>query len=723
MPPSERISIGTDYYLLASAITARRPRIVLNHRDTFAIFDDAGDVPVAGVEPYGIFHRGTRFLTRFELRLNDGLPVLLSSAPSEDGCALVTYLANADERSGGEIVLERDTIAVERSKVLCDATLHERVRVTSYASTPLAVVVSLLFEADFADEFEVRGLERPRRGTLSPPVVEEAGLHIRYEGLDGVVRQTRVLFSPPPARLEPGRAAFVLSLVPRGEATIDVTIRCETDPVGLSVCSRDEALGRLREERRRWLAGLPTFSSSNEHFDAWLGQSLRDLVMLRTDAPAPGYVQAGIPWFATVFGRDGIVTALETLAFDPSLAADVLRTLASLQGQHDDPGRDEEPGKILHELRLGEMAATGEVPFARYYGSVDATPLFLVLLAAYAQRTADLALVEELWPAAEAALGWIEGYGDRDGDGWVEYARRGTAGLLHQGWKDSHDAISHGDGRLAEPPIALVEVQAYVYAALEGLAELARRTGRNVLAERWQQRARELRTRFDRTFWLPDDGIYALALDRDKRPCRVVSSNAGHALWAGIAEPMRARTLIDRLFRQDLFCGWGIRTLSSAAARFNPMSYHNGSIWPHDNAIIAAGCARYGATERAALLLDALFYAGLQLEDRRLPELFCGFERCAEHRPVPYPVACKPQAWATASVLLLLQATLGLEVDAWQRRITLTRPVLPAWLERLDIRGLRVGDARTDLAIYRRRLGAAVEVTDREGDLEIVVRR
>lgn len=723
MPPSERISIGTDYYLLASAITGRRPRFVLSHGDTFAIFDDAGDVPVAGVEPYGIFHRGTRYLTRFELRLNDGLPVLLSSAPGEDGCALVTHLANADERSDGEIVLERDTIAVTRHKVLCDATLFEHVRLCSYAATPLVVVLSFLFDADFADEFEVRGLKRSRRGTLGPPRVEDGGLRFHYEGLDGVVRRTAVAFSPAPARLEPWRAAFVVPLVARGEATIAVTISCESTGGRSAPCRREDALSRLHAERRRWFAGLPEFQSSNEHFDAWLGQSLRDLAMLRTDTPAAGYIQAGIPWFATVFGRDGLVTALEILAFGPDLAVSVLRTLATLQGKAEDPARDEEPGKIVHELRLGEMAATGEVPFARYYGSVDATPLFLVLLAAYAQRTADLGLVEELWPAAEAALGWIERFGDRDGDGWVEYARRGSAGLLHQGWKDSHDAVSHGDGRLAEPPIALVEVQAYVYAALVGLSDLARRVGRTQAAEGWAARATELRRRFDRDFWLADEHTYALALDRDKRPCRVVSSNAGHALWAGIAEPHRARLLVERLFRDDLFCGWGIRTLSSNAARFNPMSYHNGSVWPHDNALIAAGCARYGATERAATVLDALFHAGLQLEDRRLPELFCGFERCAGQRPVPYPVACKPQAWAAGSVLLLLQATLGLEVDAWQRRITLTRPMLPPWLERLDIRKLRVGDASTDLAIYRRRLGAAVEVTDRTGDLEVVVRR
>ncbi|MCW5890022.1 MAG: amylo-alpha-1,6-glucosidase [bacterium] len=723
MPTPERIRIGTDYYLLASALAARRPRLVLSHRDSFAIFDDAGDVPPAGVEPYGLFHRGTRFLSRFELRLNDGLPVLLSSAPGARGSTLVSHLANGDERRDGEVVLERDVVALERTKVLCDAVLHERVHVRSYAAEPLRVRLSLLVAADFADEFEVRGVERARHGTLAEPEVRRDGIRVRYLGLDGVTREMRLACEPPPADVRPGGVHFLLDLPPRGETVLVVSIGCVTGGEAAEPCGPDAAIARLRAERRHRVGELARIRSSNEAFDAWMRRSLDDLAMLRTDTPAAGYVQAGIPWFATVFGRDGLVTAFETLAFGPDLAAAVLRTLAALQGRHEDARRDEEPGKILHELRCGEMAATGEVPFGRYYGTVDATPLFLCLLAAYARRTADLALVEALWPAAEAAFGWIEAYGDRDGDGFVEYARRAGSGLVHQGWKDSHDAISHADGGLAEPPIALVEVQAYVFAALRDMAELALRTGRVAAADAWRARAEALRARFETAFWLDDEGTYALALDRDKRPCRVVASNAGHALWAGIAAPERAERVMARLLREDSFCGWGVRTLGAGTPRFNPMSYHNGSVWPHDNALVAAGCARYGATERAAVLLDALFHAGLALDGPRLPELFCGFARGERSGPVPYPVACKPQAWAAASVLLLLQAALGLEVDAWQRRVTLTHATLPPWLDRVDVVGLRVCDARVDLSVHRRRFGAAVEVTGREGDLEVVVRR
>jgi glycogen debranching enzyme len=452
-------------------------------------------------------------------------------------------------------------------------------------------------------------------------------------------------------------------------------------------------------------------------------RSLHDLAQLRTEGPPGPYVKAGIPWFATVFGRDGLVTALASLAFTPHLAADVLRTLAALQGQCDDPERDEEPGKIVHELRAGEMAATGEVPFGRYYGSVDATPLFLVLLADYVERTADRAPLEELWPAAVAALAWIERRSDRDGRGYLAYERRTPHGLVHQGWKDSHDAVSHADGSLAEPPIALAEVQAYMYAALRGVARLARLTGRDADESRCEGRATRLRERFNRDFWLDDEGAFALALDREHRPCRVVTTNAGHCLFGGIADREPGLRTIERLLADDVWSGWGLRTLSERAVRFNPMSYHNGSVWPHDNALVAAGFARYGATARAAQVLSALFDASAAVEDRRLPELFCGFARAGQRQPVPYPVACKPQAWAAGSILLLLQAALGLTINAWERRLTMSRAVLPSWLDRIEIRGLRIGDARVDLRVNRGRVGAAVEVMAREGDLDIVVRK
>jgi glycogen debranching enzyme len=717
----EHVRIGEHYYLLASALAPRRPQVLLNHRDSFAIFDLAGDVPLASNEPYGLFHRGTRFLHRFELRLNGGFPVLLNTTPSYNGSALVTYLANADERRGDEVVLLRDTIAVQRSKTLLEHTLYEQLRLHHYGLAPLALRLTVLFGADFADLFELRGAARERRGSFGAPLLTANCVRLPYHGLDGVRRETTFFFSPAPQRLSATSAEFFLTLNPSEETTFEIQVACA---VGASRESRptfSAALSEVDGERSRWEEQFPKLTSDNDNFNEWITRSLHDLALLQARNDCGSYVYAGIPWFATIFGRDGLISALETLAFAPALAADVLRTLAQLQGQRHNPERDEEPGKILHELRHGEMAALGEIPFGRYYGSIDATPLFLVLLAAYADRTADLALVQELWPAALAAMRWIDSVANERG--YIAYARRSPNGLVNQGWKDSHDAVMHADGALAEPPIALAEVQAYVYAARRGMARLARRLGQQNEAAAWDAQAVRLREQVNRDFWLPDEDTFGLALDGENRLCRVVSSNAGHCLFGEIAEPERALATIARLTREDMFCGWGIRTLSSQARRYNPMSYHNGSVWPHDNALIAAGFARYGSAHQATNILSGLFDASRTLEGRRLPELFCGFARQSHPSPVPYPVACKPQAWSAASVFLLLQAMLGLTVNAWDRYLTFDRAMLPTWLNRLEIRRLTICGATLDLNITRGRRSAAVEVLEKHGEVEVIVRK
>lgn len=721
--PQERIRIGEDYHLLASALAPRRPQVLLNHADSFAILDTAGDIPVASLEPYGLFHQGCRFLNRFELHVNERFPLLLGTAPPQEGSELVTYVSNADEQRDGVIVLARDTIALRRHKTLHETTLYESLHLRTYSLAPLQITLTFVFSADFVDIFELRGTARARRGEVAAARVSRQEVCLSYQGLDNVRRETALVFSQVPQSLTAAHARFQFELQPGEETLLETRIACQVADAPRRSYSFASAVEAVRGERSRWRAQCPVLYSNNEGFNDWLNNSLRDLALLRTEGKTGAYVYAGIPWFATVFGRDGLVTALETLAFVPDLTVGTLRTLAALQGQEERTDREEEVGKILHEMRYGEMAATGEIPFGRYYGSIDATPLFLLLFAAYADRTADVAVIEELWPAAMAAMHWIETVADLDGDGYVEYQRRTTRGLVNQGWKDSHDAISHADGTLAEPPIALAEVQAYVYAALRGMARLARRRQRLVEATTWETRARQLQERFTRDFWLADEGTFALALDRHKRPCHVMSSNAGHCLFGGIAKTTQAPQLIARLMHDDMFCGWGIRTLSSQARRYNPMSYHNGSVWPHDNALIAAGFARYGATERAAQLLTAFFDTVLTSSDRRLPELFCGFSRYLHHSPVSYPVACKPQAWAAGSVFLLLQATLGLSIDAWERRVTFDRTALPPWLTRLDIRGLRVGDARVDMSLIGDRWGAAVEVMDKHGEIEIVVRK
>jgi glycogen debranching enzyme len=489
------------------------------------------------------------------------------------------------------------------------------------------------------------------------------------------------------------------------------------------VLDLNSAVGAVRARRQSWSHDFPEISTNSGGFNEWINRSLADITMLRCVGDFGPYIYAGIPWFATIFGRDGLITALETVAFTPTLAADVLHTLAALQGRETNALRDEDPGKIPHELRHGEMANLGEIPFQRYYGSVDATPLFIMLLSNYVERTADVTLLEDLWPAALAAMDWIDKCGDTDGDGYVEYCRRTPRGLLNQGWKDSHDAISHRDGTLAGAPIALAEVQAYVYGARRGMASLATRLGHGGDAIRWNAQAADLRTRFNRDFWLEEEQAFAIALDGDKRPCRVVSSNAAHCLFTGIADPDKARQVIERLMRPDMYSGWGLRTLSSTASRYNPMSYHNGSVWPHDNAMAAAGFARYGATQEADVLLSGLLDTALTLDDRRLPELFCGFARIPEQKPVPYPVACRPQAWAAGSAFLLLEAALGMRVDAWERQVTFARTVLPSCIDRLFIRNLRLRDSSADICISRSQWGASVEVMASHGDIEVVARK
>jgi glycogen debranching enzyme len=579
----------------------------------------------------------------------------------------------------------------------------------------------MLFDADFRDLFEVRGMRRRQHGRRHVNVEAADRVAFHYQGLDGIARRTVLRFDPAPAHIDTNRATFEIDLAPGARSMVCISAACEEEAEPAVAGNFFRGYRALRRARRTQTEDVATVDSSNGPFADALGSAKSDVYTLVTDTPYGLYPYAGIPWFSTIFGRDGIITAMLMLWADPRIAQGVLRTLAAMQATDFDPASDAQPGKILHEMRQGEMANLREVPFGRYYGSVDSTPLFLMLAGQYFDRTGDRDTNAGIWPNIEAALDWIDRYGDRDGDGFVEYARETSSGLANQGWKDSHDAVFHADGATAVGPIALCEVQAYVYAAKLAIARLAGVFGFAEQALRLADQAERLRREFEAKFWCDDIGTYALALDGAKQPCRVRTSNAGHALFAGIAATDRAHKVVARLMDPEGFSGWGIRTLAHDQPRFNPMSYHNGSVWPHDNALIALGMARYGLKAEVARVLEGLCTAANHQDGQRLPELFCGFIRKPHCGPTPYPVACAPQAWAAASLLGLLAASLGLELGNDRDEIRFRDPVMPSQLNDLVIRCLRLGDSRVDVRLHRYGSDVTAHVLSRDGSARVLV--
>jgi len=721
--PGDAISVGDHYYILASTFTADLPKLVLQHDDAFFVADRRGDFPAVPHSEFGFYVRDTRFLDRLDLRVHEQRPLLLNAAVSEDNLQLAIDLTNADLHDGDTILVAGRMLHLARRLTLYGGELCQTLRIENFAAEAVRVRVDWGFGADFADVFEVRGLRRERRGTLLPPVTEASTVRLAYKGLDGAVRATLLTFEPAPKELTATEAVYQL-VIPAGgrvELSIGVTTTTSEDaPDPGEPLSLPEIVRRRQEEQRRRSGDAARIATAHEGLSGWLRRSRGDLHMLVTETSAGLMPYAGIPWYVAPFGRDSLITAFQLLPFEPQIARGTLRFLAQYQGTRDDPFTDQEPGCILHELRRGEMAACREIPFIPYYGSVDATPLFVMLLAEYLRWTGDRTLVGELWPNLERALGWM--LGSRSKEDYLTYARRSAVGLGNQGWKDSHDAIMHASGALAEPPIALAEVQGYKFAALLGAAEVAEVLGWTE-ASKLRDIAQRLRSRFDVDFWLDAERFFALALDGEAGPCRVISSNPAHCLWTGIALEKRAAAVSDRLLEEDMFSGWGLRTLSARERRYNPMSYHNGSVWPHDTAIAAAGLRRYGRTEAFLALTTALFEAALEWEGARMPELFCGFARAPGLGPTRYPVACSPQAWAAGVPFHLLSAMLGFAPDAQGNRLTLVEPVLPPWLDWVQIRDLRLGTSSLDLMISRGNQTAAVELLSRRGDAELIVRR
>jgi glycogen debranching enzyme len=714
-PPSEGVpELLTD---LASKVIATKEGETFLYSDTEGNLDDRKEFGL------GLYHRDTRFLSHYRMKLSGRDPVLLSSS-GERGYLSAADLTNPDLYDDDQLAVPQQTLNIRRVRVIA-GQVYERIRIKNYNASPVRLTMSFSMAADFADIFEVRGLKRPTRGHYKPPKASGSKVEFAYQGVDGVIRRTAIELSPKPDRLEVVgdrvEIDFGLDLAPHQTRVVAATFDLVVGKEQIEPADFDTAVHRLRRSYEDWERECTQIVTDNEVFNNLLERGLRDLRALYTRSDGGQILAAGIPWYVAVFGRDALIASHQLLTVTTRPARDALKLLARHQGTKEDAWRDEEPGKILHEIRRGELAGAALIPHSPYYGSVDSTPWFVLLFAQYFRWTGDRATAEELLPNVRAALEWIDRYGDMDGDGFVEYSMKSDAGLVNQGWKDSWDAVVHDDGTLAAGPIALSEVQAYVYLAKQRAADVFEDLGDFRTGVRLREEAADLKRRYNDAFWMEDEQYYAMALDGDKRQVRSVTSNPGHGLYCDIVDTDKAQSLARRLLQPDMFSGWGIRTMSKGAAAYNPMSYHNGSVWPHDNALIAAGLKRYGFARAANRVATAIFDMAASADYMRLPELFCGFTRRTPNQPVGYPVACSPQAWAAGAPFLLLQAMLGLSAQAQNNVLTVNKPHLPPWLNTVELRNLRVGSSSISVVFRREGELSAFSLLDRKGDVRVLM--
>ncbi len=696
--------------------------LVLKHERTFALLNERGDI-APGDAGLGVYRDDTRILSQYELHVAGGPGKVLSSEAPHMYAAQID-LAVSDAAFGGALWTATNRVHIRR-ELLTDEGLTERLTVTSYLHEPVDYWIDLTSGCDFADIFEVRGWPREQRGTFYAPQWTADELRFRYRGRDGALIGSRIRFMTPPHSVSGRTAHWRFTLMPGQGVVLEWQVLADALGAPDTVPGTEHLAGTLEGRRAalagwydRWRRHCTQWRTNVAEFDGAIAQAVDDLRALYIEVDGEHVITAGIPWYVTPFGRDSIITSLQTLGLHPGIAVDTLRYLARHQGTREDPWTEEQPGKIMHEIRRGELARAGEIPHVPYYGTVDATPLWLVLLHEVWRWTGDEALVRSMLPHAERALTWIDRYGDVDGDGFVEYrghTGRG-GGLTNQGWKDSVDGVPWPDGRLPEPPIALVEVQGYVYDAKARMATLYEALGDTARAAQLARDATALRTAINARFWLEELGTYALALDGAKRPIPTVTSNAGHLLWSRVPDATRARRVGETLLAPDMVSGWGIRTLSARHPVYNPMSYHNGSVWPHDNAIMSLGLALYRHTAGAVATCSALHDVAAGMPYHRLPELYCGLERGQGTRPVLYPVSCSPQAWAAGAVFMLLQAVTGILPDAPGRMLTVREPLLPPFMHRLVVRGLRLGRSRITCSFTRHGSRTLATVTDIAGD-------
>ena len=705
--------------------------VVIKDGNVFFLAPPEGGVPMTAGHGFGLYYHDCRYLKGYEITVGAVHPEPLAARSSE-GARAVFLLTTPDFLTPDGRRVHRETVGLKWERVIdaAQCLLHERLDIQNFSSEPVEFPVTMRFRAGFEDVFEIRGLFREVKGKLYRPKWKDKCLRFVYEGADKVFRSLTIHFEPHPHEVEGNAVVFNVKLQPNESKQIRICLAIDESDTLPSARSAQTNVFRdlpsvtqgIKSACDEWIGRETAFRSDSRFLNQVMRRSLMDLHMLKTTIAGDEFYAAGVPWFVTLFGRDCLITAFQTLAYGSETAADTLRLLARYQGTEVNDWRDEQPGKILHELRVGELARMNKIPHTPYYGTIDATPLFIILMSRYVEWTGDLTLFQELRRHIEWALEWIDRYGDVAGDGYVSYLSNTNKGLINQGWKDSFDAIVTADGRFGQPPIALVEVQGYVYMAKKSIADLYARIGEEERAVRLRTEAETLRVRFNRDFWLEDEGCYALALEAEHRPCKVMSSNPGQALWTGIVDPDKAARTVDRLMKPDLFSGWGIRTLSAKERRYNPMGYHLGTVWPHDNSLIAAGFRRYGFDEAASRIFVGLLEAATDFEEYRLPELFTGFARREFGAPVRYPVACHPQAWAAGSIPFLVETSLGLVPEGLDNRLRVVRPYLPEFINDVAIRHLKVGRGAVDLRFLRKSDGSLdVQVMNVVGTLSVKI--
>lgn len=667
----------------------------------------------------GLFGQDSRFLSRSELQIEGKSPIPLGNH-SINGYAIEVTCTNPPIQGK----FNSDKLAIHRKLALRGALLEE-ISIQNFDSQAISFQVTLSFAADFRDVFEVRQYANRNHWGESRCAQESDNITFTYQGLCNGEMSSRIEFSHRvPDQIINQTLVWDLTLAPHEIVTLGYRLIPQLDGKQIShlppAATLADAIAASQAEQVQWTNHATSIRTSHASFNTIIEQAEQDIYLLLQSFNGRKVLAAGIPWYSTLFGRDAIIAAQQTLILDSDIARDTLITLAEHQGQSVSAWHDEEPGKVMHELRLGEMARCHEIPHTPYYGTIDATPLWILLYLDYFQWTGDEQTLETLWPNALAAMAWIENASDHRG--YLCYERQSQRGLDNQGWKDSDDCIVNSDGEIAEGAIALCEVQGYMYSAYARMSEIAHTRGDIDNAQHWKKKATQLKASFNRDFWMADLGFIALALTEDNQPVNSLTSNPGHCLGLGILDSEKAEQVGERLMQPDLFNGWGIRTLSQQSKAYNPISYHNGSIWPHDTALIAVGMRKIGQVEHTFSLTESLFDMTQSQSDKRPPELFCGFDRQEKQPPISYPVACSPQAWATGSIFQLLQQMLNPEPNAIDRTLTLNRPSLPKGLDTLEISNLKIGQDQLDIKLHRQDGHIHCEVKHQSPELEVFIR-